>query len=112
MATKKKTTTVDTIGLKVSGISEIQTAINNYISDCKKNINIGVSNATIQKAIKGSNSVNTLNQLAKQIDTKVESYLTALNQFSKQLDQVKSSYATADKNNTVFSTQTAKIKNA
>lgn len=117
MATTKKSTKTtssakDVVGLQVSGISKMQTGINTYVKNVKGKINIGVSNATIAKAVKGTNSVNTLKQLTHQIDTRIENYLTALEQFSKQLDQVKASYGTADKNNTVFSTQATKIKNS
>lgn len=116
MATKKKTSSKSsssdgTVGIDVQGISKMQSAVTAYVNTMKKEIRIGASTNKINQAIKGSNTKNTLIQMTNQIQTKIQSYLNALDQFNTQLGQLKNQYATADKNNTVFSSETSKIKN-
>ncbi len=115
MATKKKSTSkkkssTDAVGINVNGISKMKLAIDNYSKYIKKEVNIGISQANIQKGIKGSNSINTLKQLSNEINAKIEGYLVGLNQFSSQLEILKSQYSKSDQNNVVFSSEKEKIK--
>lgn len=118
MATKKKTTTTSgrkglesssVVGINVNGISKMQEAIDAYIQQMQKEINIGISTASMQKGIKGNNSINTLRQLTSTINDKVKNYMLGLNKFKDQLENVKTQYVNADTNNTVFSNMKAKI---
>lgn len=115
MATKKKKTSSSsndgTIGIDISGIAKMQSAITNYKNAMKRDIKIDATSSQINQAIKGKNTQNTLIQLTNQIQSKIKSYLKGLDQFSTQLGQLNSQYSKADKNNEVFSSAVKEVKN-
>lgn len=114
MATKKKVLALKqvsdgVVGINVNGISKIQAAIDAYVKAMQREVNIGISTASIQKGIKGSNSVNTLRQLTATVDDKMKSYLLELTQFKSKLETIKTQYASADKNNGIFNSVSSRI---
>lgn len=116
MATKKKTATKSggnsgVVGINTNGINKMQEAIDAYINAVKKDFKVGIMEANIQKGIKGSNSVNTLSQLSKVINDKMQNYVSGLSKFKDQLETVKTQYINADENNTVFKNVSTRIEN-
>jgi hypothetical protein len=104
MATKVQT---DIKGLNTGGISKMKTAITDYKSAIVPGVkNLGISIANVEKSLKGSGTVKSINKMGAEIQTEVSDLLSLLDAFSGKLDEVKAAYAAHD------AAAAAKIDNA
>lgn len=108
MTTKASTTT----GIKKSGVEKIKNAVSDYVRLMERATKdyYGVKEATIKKAIKGSNSVATLKTLNKTIESKMANLFEPLKGYNTDLDTILSNYKSGDANNATFSNVTAKLQ--
>lgn len=100
-----------TVGIEVKGIEKIKSAIDSYISDVKSKLDISTTQAKIDAALKGSESVESLKQMATAIEQAMESNLTHLEQYKKYLDTLQAAYENNDKGNATFTNVASQYSN-
>ena len=95
-------TTSNTIGLNVSGIEKMKSAVSSYKAAIKKKADIGAKKAVIEKAIKGTKSEASLKSYCVRIEDQINSILRYLDAYTKYLDTLADTYKKSDSENKSF----------
>lgn len=84
------------IGINVNKIPNMKTAIQNYKTAIKTKSNIGVTDAFINRNLKGENAKKELKNYVASLDAQIDELIKKLDKLSTNLDTTKSEYDKQD----------------